>query len=238
MLGFNVKYTSMENEKQNSLKTKNRLYLLAEFIILFVIAPGLLYFRISLPVLPVLWIFATFCLIILMRDPEFDRANLWRASGLASGGKTMLIQFGASAFALFVLVYFLAPELLFSLMKQRPLLWLIVMFAYPLLSVYPQELVYRTFFFHRYRILFPEKWLFIIVNALLFGYMHIIFHNWVAVGLTIIGGMLFAMSYQSTRSTLLVFVEHSLYGCFLFTVGLGQFFYSGTMAAASPGLKM
>ena len=30
------------------------------------------------------------------------------------------------------------------------------MIFYPLVSVYPQEIIFRSFFFHRYRDLFPR----------------------------------------------------------------------------------
>jgi membrane protease YdiL (CAAX protease family) len=38
---------------------------------------------------------------------------------------------------------------------------------------------------------------------------------------TFIGGILFAYTYQKTKSTLLVSIEHAIYGCWLFTVGMG-----------------
>ncbi len=42
------------------------------------------------------------------------------------------------------------PHVFLSMPYYRPMLWLAVLVLYPLLSVIPQELVYRTFFFHRY----------------------------------------------------------------------------------------
>lgn len=69
----------------------------------------------------------------------------------------------------------------------------------------------------------------ITVNALLFGYLHIIYYNWIAVLLTIMGGFLFAWMYERTRSTLLLSIAHALYGDLLFTLGLGTYFYNGTM---------
>jgi uncharacterized protein len=55
--------------------------------------------------------------------------------------------------------------------------------------------------------------------------MHILFHNWIALALTFPGGILFALRYCNTRSLAVSSLEHALYGCFLFTIGLGQFFY-------------
>jgi len=150
----------------------------------------------------------------------------------------MLIQFAFFGVGLFAIVYFFSPDLLFSLVKKKPLIWLLVMFLYPVFSVYPQELIYRAYFFHRYRSLFPNKWRLIAVNALLFGYTHIIFQNWIAVGLTAAGGILFAVTYDRSKSTLLVSVMHSIFGCLIFTLGLGQFFYIGTVASIPPHLKI
>jgi membrane protease YdiL (CAAX protease family) len=226
----------MQNTKL--FKDQKKFYLMLEFLGLFVAVPAFLYVLPPVQVLPILWVLALWCGRILFKDPEFDRASLWRASALATGGASMLIRFAVCAAALFALVYFLTPHLLFSLIKQRPILWLLIIFLYPLLSVYPQELIFRTYFFHRYSTLFSSKRLLLATNAFLFGYMHVIFHNWIAVGLTVAGGLLFAVTYERSRSTLLVFVEHSLFGCLLFTLGLGQFFYTGTISTISQELRL
>jgi hypothetical protein len=52
-----------------------------------------------------------------------------------------------------------------------------------------------------------------------------IFRNPLAVGLTMLGGILFAWCYWETGSLFTAGFEHALYGCWLFTVGLGQYFY-------------
>ena len=66
-------------------------------------------------------------------------------------------------------------------------------------------------------------------SALVFSYGHIVFENSLAVGLSFIGGLLFARTYVSTRSTFAAAFEHALYGCFIFTIGLGQYFYHGVV---------
>jgi hypothetical protein len=43
--------------------------------------------------------------------------------------------------------------------------------------------------------------------------------------MTLLGGTLFAFTYHRTRSLLACSVEHALYGCFVFTIGLEQLFY-------------
>lgn len=227
----------MRNKKTSLSASFSRSLRLLECCILFIGIPALMYFSGPFRVLPFLWLFALGCGIVLFRDPNFDRANLWRSVSLSAGLKSVAIHFVAGTVILSLLVYLLAPQLLFGLIKQRPLLWLLIIIFYPLLSVYPQELIYRTYFFHRYQALFPQKWVFLVLNGLLFGYMHIIFHNWIAVSLTAIGGIIFALTYQRFRSTLLVSIEHALFGGLLFTIGLGQFFYSGAISTISQSLK-
>jgi membrane protease YdiL (CAAX protease family) len=228
----------MEGGRLRSLIIPSRFSLLLEFLGLFVATPALVYCWAPLPILPLLWVFAFCCGRVLLRDAHFDRANLWRLSALTGSGSSVLLHFAVCAAALFALVYLLAPHRVFALVREQPALWLLIIFMYPLLSVYPQELIYRAYFLHRYRALFPHKWSLLTLNAVLFGYMHIIFHNWIAVALTVPGGMLFAMTYERSRSTLLVSVQHSLFGCLLFTLGLGQFFQMGAFSTFSEGLGL
>lgn len=129
-----------------------------------------------------------------------------------------------------VVVYWMArvyPDMMFALAVERPGKWAKIMVLYPFTSVLAQELVYRVFFFHRYGPLFRNRWMLIAVNALVFGFGHILFRNWIALGATIIGGALFAWRYERTRSFWAVWIEHTLWGWLMFTVGLGPFFFTG-----------
>lgn len=129
-----------------------------------------------------------------------------------------------------VVVYWMArtfPDMLFALAAERPGKWLKIMVLYPFTSVLAQELVYRVFFFHRYGPLFSNRWVLIGANALAFGFGHILFRNWIAIIATVIGGALFAWRYERTRSFWAVWIEHTLWGWLMFTVGLGPFFFTG-----------
>ncbi|GIU00299.1 hypothetical protein TSL6_08050 [Sulfurovum sp. TSL6] len=212
---------------------QSRLYLICELLGIFVIIPAIIYALLPLPFIPILWLITFLCIWAVSKDKTFDRDSLWRASELKKNYKGMLKQFLIITVVMMALVYVFIPDHLFSLIKEDPLVWSLIVILYPLISVFPQELLYRTFFFHRYKMLFKKKWQIITVNTLLFGYMHIIFQNWVAVGLTVLGGFLFASMYERTRSTLLVSVAHALYGELIFTVGLGTYFYTGTLLTLS-----
>jgi membrane protease YdiL (CAAX protease family) len=118
------------------------------------------------------------------------------------------------------------PERWLELPRERPGLWLAVMVLYPLLSVVPQELLYRCFFFRRYRSLWGEGRGAVLASALAFGWAHVVFLSWISVLLTLAGGWILARTFERTRSLPLVALEHALYGCLVFTVGLGRHFYA------------
>ena len=120
---------------------------------------------------------------------------------------------------LIVAVYF--PDELFKVVLTDPMKWLIILFVYSLLSVYPQELLYRPFFFKRYGTLFESKRMLILLNAVVFSIAHLFFESTLVLFITFIGGLIFAYTYYKTNSILLVCIEHALYGCWLFTVGMG-----------------
>jgi membrane protease YdiL (CAAX protease family) len=120
------------------------------------------------------------------------------------------------------------PDVFLSMPQGNPSLWRLVMVFYPLLSVIPQELVYRTFFFHRYGPLFGRfTWAAILLNGALFGFAHIIFGSWTSVLLSGALGCLLAYRYVVTRSFWAVWLEHALYGDLIFTIGLGRYFFTG-----------
>ena len=100
--------------------------------------------------------------------------------------------------------------------------------ALPDLLGLSQELIFRTFFFHRYRRLFGPVGL-VVASGIAFGVAHLFFNNWIAPVMTTVGGMLFALTYRQSRSTLQACLEHALWGDFLFTIGLGWYFYGGSI---------
>jgi membrane protease YdiL (CAAX protease family) len=115
---------------------------------------------------------------------------------------------------------------MFNLVRAHPLLWALIMLLYPVLSVYPQGVIYRAFLMRRYQPLFGSDWGLILASAVAFSLMHLIFRNPIALILTFVGGLLFAWRYRQTGSLVVSSFEHALYGCFLFTLGLGRYFYA------------
>jgi len=200
-----------------------------EFAALFVGVPSAIYLH-WLPnwPIPALLSIGLTGWLLLRRDPAFDRTQLWNASSL----RAALLPVAARALLLALLmgvgVYLFRPGLLFSFVKRTPWFWALVMIFYPVLSVYPQEFLYRALLFHRYRDLFPSEAGIILASAAAFGFVHIIFGAWISVALSFVGGLLFALTYARTKSLLLVCIEHAILGNAIFTVGLGQYFYHGS----------
>jgi membrane protease YdiL (CAAX protease family) len=207
-----------------------RLILLAlEFAVVFFGLPLFIYFRV-LPNLPIAYLivagFATF--FVLRQDPGFDSVALFTWGNVHQQLLPLLLRDLVLLVLLGVAVRVFAPELLFSFVKSNPRFWAVVMVLYPLVSVYPQELLYRAFFFHRYASLFGSGWVMLFASAVAFGFVHIIFGNWLAVGLCVVGGLLFSFTYHSSGSLLLTCLDHAIFGNFIFTIGLGRFFYHGS----------
>jgi membrane protease YdiL (CAAX protease family) len=136
-------------------------------------------------------------------------------------------RFGMNSIGVVLFMFFLFPEKLLLFPADEPLRWIAVLLGYPLIMVYPQELFFRLFFVERYgTALGSKKWV-VLINGFLFGWVHILYGNWIAVALSTVGGFLFMDTFLRTRSMKLVWLEHALYGNLIFTVGLGEYFYSG-----------
>ncbi|MBO9491863.1 CPBP family intramembrane metalloprotease [Endozoicomonas sp. G2_1] len=116
----------------------------------------------------------------------------------------------------------LMPEKLFYAVLGNPTLWLAISAFYIIFSVYPQELLYRLFFFHRYQPLFSDKRFLLFFNAIIFCYAHLVYLDTLVFALTFVGGVIFANTYQRTKSVMFTSVEHALYGWWLYTLGLGE----------------
>jgi membrane protease YdiL (CAAX protease family) len=198
-----------------------------EFLILFIVLPGTFALR-PLPCwpLPVLWAAAAYCYVVLRRLPKFNPRLFWRLAPLGEQWRSILATFLPAALALTAAIYVFAPQLFFNLPRRRPANWMLIMLLYPALSVVPQTIIYRAFLFHRYGSFLRSRPARILVSAACFSWLHIVLRNPIAPLLTLPGGVLFAWRYARTESILASALEHALYGCLIFTIGLGAFFFS------------
>ncbi len=220
----------------------------AEFALLWFAFPALLAWGpIRIQPIPVLWIAAAIGLAALLLDRRFDRRTLINLGGFRSGLPGVLVR-AAAVFLALIAVALLSPPFpasntlpdgtrilsevpvrLFEFPRERPGLWLAVVALYPILSVAPQTVLYRTLLVHRYAPLFTRRATLILAGGLAFGFAHVLFRNAIAPALTLAGGLVLMAAFTRHRSTPLSWLEHSLYGISVFTVGLGRWFYGGAI---------
>lgn len=200
---------------------QSKIYKLTELFLLFVLVPIVFalnivnWLKASIGVLGFIYVVIVLIRVQKKKFKISDNIN-WK-----SFLKQLTIKFLFIAVITALFVWFFYNENFFIVVKEKPLLWLVFVGVYSLFSVYPQELIYRTFFFERYEFLIKNKYLFIFINAILFSLAHLFFKSSIVLFITFIGGLFFAYTYYKTKSTLLVTIEHAIYGSWLFTVGMG-----------------
>lgn len=170
-------------------------------------------------------------LVLTAVTPGFSLRRMLLSNPVADW-KAMLAFFVLTAAVTVGLTYWLVPSRLFAMPRYSPDLWQRILLYYPILSVLPQGIIYRTLFFERYRVLFPSNAMAIAVHALAFGLGHLFFLNWVAVALTVVGGAAFGWAYLERRSFWFANLLHAFAGWAIFTVGLGTYFYHGAIQAS------
>lgn len=207
--------------------TIRKILFWAEFILLFFGVPLLLLFKsgiihpssVLLPVLVALIIYFRKQKDFQLRD--LVRLNISRKTWLAHLLTVLII-----GIALLLIVVIFEPENLFNLPRRNPVIWIAMLFFYPIFSAYGQEIVFRKFLFMRYKKIFPSNWLMILVSGITFSFVHILYFNTLAMVLSFLGGLYLAYVYSKTGSVLFATILHGIMGFILFTVGLGQHFWN------------
>ncbi|MFT4534586.1 MAG: hypothetical protein ACJA1A_002352 [Saprospiraceae bacterium] len=210
----------LESNSINSENTKNGLVI--ELVSLFIVVPIIL----ALPIHIGIKLFAaglglSYSIFHIVKQELYKNIFTWE-----SPNKSFLQRMSLIGLFIFIagaiMVYFYDSSLLFSVVVSKPHVWIIILFVYAFLSVAPQEIIYRHFFFKRYESIFENKNMFLLLNMFCFSLCHLFLMNVMVLLLTFIGGGLFAYSYQQEKSMLWVCIEHTLYGYLIFTVGAGE----------------
>lgn len=123
-------------------------YKLTEFFLIFIVMPLSLVF--TYPVWLKLGLgitgFVYICWMLLRVEKQRFKLNeylnwkaFWKRTGIL-----------LACIGVLTLIYVSVTDVskLFIVIRTKPLLWLFILFFYSVFSVYPQELIYRTFFFY------------------------------------------------------------------------------------------
>lgn len=206
-----------------------KVRLWAEFLGLYVAAPVAM--AVFLPpalMFPVLFLFTSLGVILLHVTDGFHWHELTR--NMRKVDWRVVAWFALITLAVAAgVVLALAPEAFLALPKYQPMLLLMIILLYPILSALPQEVVFRPLFFRRYGALLPGLRPALVLNAGVFSLAHLMYWSWVVAGMTFFGGLAFAWAYEARRSFALAVVLHAVAGLILFTLGLGVWFYSGNV---------
>ena len=219
--------THPETDKTGSARTK----LLIEFVLFFFIAP--LTLAVALPpnwMFPMLGLVTLIGIVLLATTPGFRWRELVTGAGRISWALVCAVSLGTLilGYALLSLTF---PEARWFLLRQNPSLMVMIALLYPLVSALPQEIVFRPLFFRRYEAILTRRAdVAILLNATVFSFAHLMYWSWVVVGMTWVGGLIFAYSYRMRGNFPEAVISHSLAGVVIFALGLGVFFYSGNVS--------
>lgn len=222
--------TLPRHEHVRSPDEMRRILLIGEIGILFIVAPLFMRYVVYNHQVPLYYALPPvlgLMLALLFLDGSFHLKQELGRRLTRETVLSILAIFAVFGGLLALFVWLWMPEQFLNLPSTRLKRWLKLLVLYPFTSVLAQEFVYRVFFFHRYGALFKDHRALILVNGLVFAFAHVLFRNWIALGLTFAGGMLFAWRYDKTRSFWAIWLEHTLWGWLIFTIGLGNYFFTG-----------
>lgn len=215
------------------MKKTKHIAIAVEFFILCIALPTIIiYFNLGFYMFFFLWSATAYCAyqLFYVGDENFAK-DTWKWHQVNKENmKPMLIRWVLGCVGMVAFLYWYEPSHLFAVASKAPFQIIMIFTIYPILSALPQELIFCSFFFHRYKIFFKTENTRIWASAIVFAYAHVLYINPVAPILSLIGGLIFAKTYAQTRSLALVTIEHALYGNALFFIGLGIYFWSGALA--------
>ena len=124
-------------------------------------------------VIPQMLLLAGIFLALVWRDASFDRRQIRAVPQDWPRGLLRIVVFFVAGGAAVLYLAWRSGVDLFFFPRERPFLWLLVLLLYPLVSALAQEVIFRVFLFHRYRSLFPDPRLMMLVSASAFALAHL-----------------------------------------------------------------
>lgn len=213
------------------MKMPKNALLWLEFITLCLLIPGYIILNRLAPFMfAFLYGACLYGYFILKYRQPVALKNLWRFKEVNWPNlKPILLRWILACIGMTGFILWYDPERFMFLVFERPALVGSLLLLYPVVSALPQEFIFCSFFFSRYKPLFGESLPMVMASTIVFAYAHVLYINPVAPTLSLLGGYIFAQTYQKTKSLALVTIEHGLYGNFLFVIGLGWYFYGGSV---------
>ena len=202
------------------MNTRN-IKLNTEHLLLFVIFPIALVFDYSIYIKLVIGLLALIYVIFISVKHKYFKKLQVNKRHKQIFFKHLAIKFLIIVLLTFLITFIFYKEALFNAVKSNLPRYFIILGVYVFFSVIPQEFIYRKFYFQRYQNLFKNDTQLIIINTLVFCLGHLFFKNLLVLLITLVGGLVFSLSYKKFQSFKWICLEHSLYGLWLYTVGLG-----------------
>lgn len=206
-----------------------------EFVLFFVAVPvAIAVFFPPSWMFPALFAVTGLGLVLLFFTDGFRWRSLF--AGVSEVNLAVVTAVGImTGIASFLILQATAPQTLFSLLQAPlprvsngwPLIVMIALF-YPIVSALPQELVFRVLYFRRYADVLPRQGA-LTLNAALFSMAHLMYWSWIVAGMTFVGGLIFAWSYERRGNFPEAVLLHAVAGVVLFAFGMGAYFYSGNV---------
>jgi len=208
-------------------KSLNKSWLVLEFVLLFFGIPFMLFLNRNKVIHPAIFILPVFIgiLIYLHRCTDFRLKELIKIN--MTPGKFITYGFVIllSALAMLTGIYLFEPDNLFNLIRANFTAWIVICLFYPVFSAYGQEIIYRLFFFHRYKQIFKSDTIFILAGSAAFSFVHIFYFSAVSMILTFVLGLYLNQTFLKTKSVMLTAIIHGILGDLVFTLGLGSYFW-------------
>ncbi|MFW5759637.1 MAG: type II CAAX prenyl endopeptidase Rce1 family protein [Cyclobacteriaceae bacterium] len=199
----------------------NKIWLWLEWVFIFVALPLVLYW---LPVEPMYYLigFGVLLGVYLVQASSFS--NTIFVQWISINWLNQLLLFLSITLILSLLIYYFRHALWLQFPLANTQKYLLSLLLYPLLSVIPQEIIYRAFYYHRYTKIFSNRNIQILTNSFAFGFSHIIYGNWVAPAGAFLISFIFSHVYLKSKSLPVVCLVHYVYGIMIFTIGFGHYF--------------
>jgi len=129
---------------------KSTQYKLIEFFLLFIIFPISLALNILIEIKLVIGVLGFAYIVFVLLRIEKNRFKIAPNLNWKQFLKQTFVKLLLIAIITTIYMWLVDKEHLFNVMLYKSKLWLFILFFYSFFSVYPQELIYRTFFFQRF----------------------------------------------------------------------------------------